>query len=136
MTLPPGAGLPGMEVLTTGIAMGESPRWHDGRLHLSDWMAGELLAVDADGTREVVARVPSLPFCVDWHPDGTLLVVFGSEGRVMRVATDGTATPYADLTPHSRHPWNEIVTDWFGASVKLCMSSTPAPGSKSCVSPP
>jgi sugar lactone lactonase YvrE len=140
MTLPPGAGLPGMEVLTTGIAMGESPRWHDGRLHLSDWMAGELLAVDADGTREVVARVPSFPFCFDWHPDGTLLVVFGSEGRVMRVATDGTATPYADLTPHSRHPWNEIVTDargnaWVNGIGFDFPEGEPGPGQLVLVSP-
>jgi sugar lactone lactonase YvrE len=110
----PVAGLTSMEILTTGIAMGESPRWHDGRLHLSDWMAGELLAVDADGTREVVARIPSFPFCFDWLPDGTLLVVFGSDARVMRVAADGSATPYAELASYSEHPWNEIVTDHRG----------------------
>ena len=25
------------EVLMTGIAFGESPRWHDGRLWFADW---------------------------------------------------------------------------------------------------
>ena len=114
MSTRPVSGLTSMEILTTGIAMGESPRWHDGRLHLSDWMAGELLAVDADGTREVVARIPSFPFCFDWLPDGTLLVVFGSDARVMRVAADGSATPYAELASYSEHPWNEIVTDHRG----------------------
>lgn len=114
MSTRPVSGLTSMEILTTGIAMGESPRWHDGRLHLSDWMAGELLAVDADGTCEVVARIPSFPFCFDWLPDGTLLVVFGSDARVMRVAADGSATPYAELASYSEHPWNEIVTDHRG----------------------
>ena len=30
--------------------MGESPRWHDGRFWMCDWMAGEVLAFDADGS--------------------------------------------------------------------------------------
>ena len=29
--------------------MGESPRWHDGRLWVADWGAGEILAIDPDG---------------------------------------------------------------------------------------
>ena len=29
-------------VITTGLAMGESPRWHDGRLWVSDWGAQEI----------------------------------------------------------------------------------------------
>ena len=33
-------------VLFSGIALGESPRWHDGRLWFADWGAQELVAVD------------------------------------------------------------------------------------------
>ena len=29
--------------------MGESPRWHDGRFWMCDWLAGEVLAFSADG---------------------------------------------------------------------------------------
>ena len=53
--------------------MGESPRWHDGRFWMCDWLAGEVLAFDADGNREVVARVEGLPFSIDWLPDGQLV---------------------------------------------------------------
>ena len=60
------------ELFATGIQMGESPRWHDGRFWMCDWMAGEVLAFDADGNREVVARVEGLPFSIDWLPDGRL----------------------------------------------------------------
>ena len=42
-------------VLATGLAMGESPRWHDGRLWLCDWLAGEVLTVDAGGRTEAEA---------------------------------------------------------------------------------
>ncbi len=43
------------EIFATGIQMGESPRWHDGRFWMCDWLAGEVLAFSAAGEREVVA---------------------------------------------------------------------------------
>ncbi|WP_187399460.1 hypothetical protein [Micromonospora sp. AP08] len=58
------------EILVDGLAFGESPRWHDGRLWLADWGAGEVLTVDAAGRAEVVARVDGLPICFDWLPGG------------------------------------------------------------------
>ena len=54
--------------------MGESPRWHDGRFWMCDWLAGEVLAFAADGDREVVARFEGLPFSIDWLPDGRLVL--------------------------------------------------------------
>jgi sugar lactone lactonase YvrE len=61
------------ELFAAGIRMGESPRWHDGKFWMCDWLAGEVLAFDADGTRHVVARVDGLPVSIDWLPDGRLL---------------------------------------------------------------
>ncbi|RZU76586.1 sugar lactone lactonase YvrE [Micromonospora kangleipakensis] len=98
-------------VLVDGLAFGESPRWHDGRLWLADWGAGEVLTVDADGGTEVVARVDGLPICLDRLPDGRLLVVAGGAGRLLRREPDGVLTPYADLRSLVAHPWNEVVTD-------------------------
>ena len=37
------------ETFATGIQMGESPRWHDGRFWMCDWLAGEVLVFDARG---------------------------------------------------------------------------------------
>jgi sugar lactone lactonase YvrE len=98
----------------TGIAFGESPRWRDGRLWFSDWMAHEVIAVDLDGANQVMANVPAFPFCIDSHPDGGLLIVAGSEQRLLHRAPDGTLTPYADLSPLDTHPWNDIVVDGRG----------------------
>ena len=53
--------------------MGESPRWHDGRFWVCDWLAGEVLAFSAAGEREVAARFEGLPCSIDWLPDGRLV---------------------------------------------------------------
>ena len=61
------------ELFASGIQMGESPRWHDGRFWMCDWLAGEILTFDPEGTREVMGRVDGLPFSIDWLPDGRLI---------------------------------------------------------------
>jgi sugar lactone lactonase YvrE len=93
------------ELFASGIQMGESPRWHDGRFWMCDWLAGEILVFDAAGNREVVARVEGLPFSIDWLPDGRLVattptgVLVGTE-----LAAYGAAG----------QPFNEIVVDAAG----------------------
>ena len=106
--------MPEVQVLMTGIALGESPRWHAGRLWFSDWGAQELIAVDMNGRSEIVARVSSFPFCMDWLPDGRLLIVSASERRLLRREPDGSLATYADLAGLSEYPWNEIVVDGRG----------------------
>ena len=106
--------MPEPQTLMTGIAFGESPRWHDGRLWFADWGAQELIAVDLEGRREVVVRVPSSPFSIDWSPDGRLLIVSGPEGVVLRRELDGSLATHADLSGLSDRPWNEFVVDGRG----------------------
>jgi sugar lactone lactonase YvrE len=104
-----------MKTLLTGLAMGESPRWHEGRLWCSDWGAREILAIDPDGRSEVAARTTfDLPFCIDWLHDGRLLVVAGREARLLRREVDGTFVPHADLRQLPSGAWNEIVVDGRG----------------------
>jgi sugar lactone lactonase YvrE len=100
------------QILVSGLALGESPRWHDGRLWLCDWGAQELLAVDLDGNSEVIDRVRSLPFCIDWLQDGRLLIT--SERRVLRRERDGSIATHAELSALTDHGLNEIVVDGRG----------------------
>src|SRR5437867_11744669 len=75
-------------VLLDGLAIGESPRWHDGRLWFSNWGAGEIVAVDLDGNSEVVGRGPEgLGWATNWLPDGRMLIT-GTE--LVRVEPDGS----------------------------------------------
>src|SRR5438445_3437772 len=92
-----------VNTLMTGLVVGESPRWHDGRLWFSNWGAQEIIAVDVEGKSEVAARVPTtIPFCIDWLPDGRLLVVSGPEARLLRREVDGSFGTYADLSGFAR----------------------------------
>jgi len=97
------------EIFATGLQMGESPRWHDGRWWVCDWLAGEVLsfAVEGgvDGERRVEARVEGLPFSIDWLPDGRLVTTTNAGVRVG-----------ADLAPYAvqPQPFNEIVVDAAG----------------------
>lgn len=103
-----------LRTLMTGIAFGESPRWHDDRLWFSDWGAQEVVAVDLEGKSEVVIRMPASPFCFDWLPDGRLLIVSASDGLLLRREPDGALVTHADLSNLSDHPWNDIVVDGRG----------------------
>jgi sugar lactone lactonase YvrE len=63
----------------------------------------------------VVTRVPTtIPFSIDWLPDGRLLVVSGQEGLLLRREADGSLVTHADLSGLSNKPWNEIVVDGRG----------------------
>ena len=98
-------------LLIDGLAFPESPRWHDGRLFVSDWGAHEIVAIDLAGMSEVVARVESFPMCIDFLPDGRLLVVDSAQQRLLRREPDGSMVTHADLAPVSKKPWNDLVVD-------------------------
>jgi sugar lactone lactonase YvrE len=108
------SGVSDPRILMAGLAFPESPRWHDGRLWVSDWGAGDVIAVDLDGRSEVVARLQSFPMCIDHLPDGRLLIVSSSDRRVLRKQPDGSLVTHADLAGLADHPWNDIVVDGRG----------------------
>jgi sugar lactone lactonase YvrE len=99
-------------VLLDGLAIGESPRWHDGRLWFSNWGTGEIVAVDLDGTSEIVGRGPEgLGWATNWLPDGRLLIT-GPE--LVRVESDGSRVRHADLSHISTVGWSELTVDGRG----------------------
>jgi sugar lactone lactonase YvrE len=98
-----------------GVVFGEQPRWHEGRLWFSDWGPPEVIAVDLEGHHEVVLRAPSFPCCVDWLPDGRLLIVSARAGLLLRQEPDGSLVIHGDLGSASTPPaGNELVVDGRG----------------------
>jgi sugar lactone lactonase YvrE len=107
--------MPELKTLMTGIAFGEQPRWHEDRLWFSDWGSREVIAVDLEGNSDVILRAPSFPCCVDWLPDGNLLVVSARDGLLLRREPDGTLVTHGDLRRVSTPPaGNELVVDGRG----------------------
>lgn len=106
--------MPEPQILMTGLAFGESPRWHSGRLWFCNWGTQEVISLDPDGSSEVEARIPtSIPYSIDWLPDGRLLAVSGQEALVLRREPDGSLVTHADLTSLDS-VFNEIVVDGRG----------------------
>jgi sugar lactone lactonase YvrE len=131
-----------LETLLDGLSFPESPRWHDGRLWVCDWGAHRLLTVDADGHARTVAEVRSFPFCIDWRPDGRLLVTSAAQRAVLALGEDGTLARYADLSGLGPYPpINEIVVDGRGnayvdgGGFDMLAGDPPAPGTIALVTP-
>lgn len=100
------------EVLLRGFGMGESPRWHDGRLWFSSWGTDEIVAVDLDGSSEVMGRGGGgSGWAANWLPDGRMLVT-GAE--LTRVEPDGSRVRHADLSHLSPYGWSEMTVDGRG----------------------
>src|SRR5258708_12599857 len=95
----------------TGIAFGESPRWHDNRLWFSDWGAQEFIAADLEGKSEVIVRVqfPSFPMCIDFLPNVRLLIVSAPDRRLLSMEPDRPLAPYAALTSLSVHSFTHLL---------------------------
>ncbi len=124
--------MPEPHVFITGLAVGESPRWHEDRLWLCNWGTQEVVAVDLEGRKEVVVRVPTtLPFSIDWLPDGRLLIVSGPEGLLLRREHNGALVMHADLRTISGGA-NEIVVDGHGNAF---VNGAGAPGVVALVTP-
>jgi sugar lactone lactonase YvrE len=104
------------KVILDGLGFPESTRWRDGRVWFCNWGTGQVVAVTADGGQEVVARVApaTLPFSIDWLPDGRLLVIDGTSRQLLRQEADGTLSTVADLTAFGPAPFNELVVDEAG----------------------
>ena len=131
-------------VLLDGLAMPESPRWHEGRLWFSNWGADEIVAVDLDGNSEVMGRGPQgQGWAANWLPDGRMLIT-GSE--LLRVEPDGSRVRHADLSHFSPYGWSEITVDGRGniyvntinfdfADFDTVLASGQAPGKIALVTP-
>jgi sugar lactone lactonase YvrE len=111
-----------MTVLMDGVVFGESPRWRDGRLWFSDWGAHQVLALDPESrAHEVVAAVESFPMCIDFLPDGRLLIVDSARALLLRREPDGSLVTHAELGSVSEKPWNDVVADERGNVYVNCI---------------
>ena len=98
------------KLLIDGLAFAEGPRWHEGRLWISDMHAQQVLAIDLDGNAETICRVDQDPSGLGWLPDGTLLVVSMRDRRLLRLV-GGKLELLADLSELAGFHCNDMVVD-------------------------
>jgi sugar lactone lactonase YvrE len=101
-----------VSVLLDGRSFLEAPRWHDGRLWVSDQYLGEVLALDpVGGAAEVVAKIPGEPAGLGWLPDGRMLVVSMLDRQLLRQEPTGELVVHADLSGFCGGNLNDLVVD-------------------------
>jgi sugar lactone lactonase YvrE len=101
------------KILTEGLAFGEGPRWHDGKLWFSDMHARWVTTVDPGGRTERVVEVPNLPSGLGWLPDDRLIVVSMRDRQLLRLEGK-KLVPHADLSKLASFDCNDMVVDGLG----------------------
>ena len=128
--------MPEPEIVLSGLGIPESPRWHEGRLWFCNWIDRQVVAVDMDGTAEVMlTRDPAshpMGYSIGWLPDGRLLT---TGAKLERQEPDGSMVTIAE-----QHA-NEIVVDGRGniyingADFDFVGGGAPEPGYIKVVTP-
>jgi sugar lactone lactonase YvrE len=102
------------EVFFAGLDFGEGPRWHDGRLWVSDFFARRVRSFDATGDVRVEVELDDQPSGLGWLPSGELLVVAMLSRQVRRVDGEGRVHLHADLASAASGNCNDMVVDGQG----------------------
>lgn len=108
--------LGGPGLVADGLQFAECPRWHAGRLWLSDIFARRVVGIDDSGTVETFLQLdePDLPAGLGFLPDGRMLVANMGRPVVLRREPDGSVSTHADLTHLAVGPLNDMVVDRWG----------------------
>lgn len=85
-----------------------------GRLWFSDWIAGEIIAIDDAGAFELMVAHESLPLCFDFLPCGRPALVSNRQMALLTLQDDGSLATYAHLSALSRFGCNDIAVDGRG----------------------
>lgn len=100
-----------IDVVLDGYSFLECPRWHDGRLWVSDFYTQSVVATDGRGATEVVAEVPEQPSGLGFLPDGRALIVSMRDRRILRREHSGELVEHADLSGLVGSFLNDMVVD-------------------------
>jgi sugar lactone lactonase YvrE len=103
-----------VETFYQGLDFGEGPRWHDGRLWVSDFYAHEVSSFGPAGDRRLEVALDDQPSGLGWLPSGELLVVAMKSRQVRRVEANGSVRVHADLAAIANGPCNDMVVGGAG----------------------
>ena len=103
-----------------GLGFAESLRWRGEELWFSDMFRGEVIAWNPNlGATVKLSQSqggPEMPGGLGWTPDGDLLVVDCLKRQVLKLATKGELSVFADLSGFTEHPLNDMHVDTDGTA--------------------
>ena len=98
-----------------GLGFAESLRWRGEELWFSDMFRGQVIAWNPNlGATVKLTQSqggPEMPGGLGWTPDGDLLVVDCLKRQILKLATKGELSVFADLSGFTEHPLNDMHVD-------------------------
>ncbi|MBK1699550.1 SMP-30/gluconolactonase/LRE family protein [Thiococcus pfennigii] len=104
---------PDTDIRLDGLIFPETPRWHEGRLWLTDRYAQRVLTLSPRDIVETILEMDDRPGGLGWLPDGTLLVIAIETRRIYRLVA-GRLELHADLSDMLGWPCNDMLVDQAG----------------------
>ena len=98
------------EPFVDGLVFGEGPRWHNNHLYVSDMFAHQLLRIDLQGNKTVVANVPGRPSGSGFLANGSQLLVSMVDRRILKISGDNV-TEVANLNALTKADLNDMVVN-------------------------
>jgi sugar lactone lactonase YvrE len=124
-------------ILLEGLGFPEGPRWHDGELWFSDFIAKTVSSVTLDAVVRPRAVLDDRPSGIGFLPGGEVVVVSMGKKHVVRIDR-GSVTIYADLSDLPGNFLNDMLVDADGRlyvglrSAALRPHEAPLPASAAC----
>ena len=103
-----------MEVIASGLAFAEGPRWHDGAFWFSDMHDEKVFRIPPGGEVELVCEIANRPSGLGWLPNGDMLIVSMTDRHLLRLTSDGVIFVHADLSDMITKRINDMVVDEYG----------------------
>jgi len=103
-------------ILSDGVYFGEGPRWRDGRLWFSDFLAHAVKSVSPDGDLRTEFVIDDQPSGLGWMPDGSMLIVSMTKRHVLRRSTASVIGVHADLSHIAAFHCNDMVVEPSGGA--------------------
>ncbi|KIW99854.1 uncharacterized protein Z518_10782 [Rhinocladiella mackenziei CBS 650.93] len=125
--------LPQLHLFADGLYFGESPRWRDGKLYISDMTGRKIYVIDSSGRKEVLVEVENQPNGMCFKEDGSLVYSSMFDGKLYEYK-NGQSQPYADLSSVMTGYCGDMVIDAQGrvymddTGARVLHGEKPCPG--------
>ncbi|MEB3369894.1 SMP-30/gluconolactonase/LRE family protein [Saccharopolyspora mangrovi] len=103
-----------ISTVADGFSFLECPRWHDGKLWVSDFYTGRVVATDGRREPAVLAEIPGQPAGLGFLPDGRALIASMRDKRLLVRDEEGRLSEHADLSRVAPGLLNDMLVDQRG----------------------